>query len=121
MMKILKTENPIVTYDEKETKRRFQLVGDIFSDILSVKIVGENCFYVTTWDDIATYRGVTPLLMDLARRPEFMEDLAVHVTDIYLDTLRQYEELGLFDNDPSDCIALLWKQAICLKRLPVKS
>lgn len=99
---------PHITYNKEETMRRYHMVGDIFSDILPVKVTGENCFFVTTWDDIAMYRGVTPLLMDLVLRPEFMEALAEKITRIYLETLRQYEELGLFDNDPLDlhCTAI---------------
>lgn len=89
------------TYNEAETVRRCNLLGDAIGDIMPVRIVGGlDHFSVNTWDDISRYRGVTPLLMDLVMRPEFSHDLVRKITDMYLDTLRQYEELEVFNDDP---------------------
>lgn len=95
-----KLHNPVLTYDQDETLRRYHLLGEILGDILPVKLTGVGACYVTTWDQIAVYRGVTDLLMDLADRPEFMHKLVRKLTDISLSQLRQHEDLGLFDNAP---------------------
>jgi hypothetical protein len=104
---ILKTEadleklhNPIITYDEEETMRRYQLTGDILGDILPVKLSGVTYFSLTTWDDIARYRGVTNLLIDLIERPVFMHKIVGKLVEISLSYLQQIEELDLFDNNP---------------------
>ena len=67
-----KLHNPVITYNKEETFRRYNLVGDILGDILPVKLMGVDYFAFTPWDEIARYRGVTNLLMDLIERPEFM-------------------------------------------------
>lgn len=97
-----KLHDPVITYDQTETLRRYQLVGEILGDIMPVKLAGVGAYYTTTWDEIAVYRGVTDLLMDLADRPEFMHRLVRKLTDISLSQLRQYEDLGLFDPAPAN-------------------
>lgn len=99
---ILKLHNAVISYDAESTQARYQLLGGILADIIPVKITGVNYFPVVTWDDIAMYRGVTPLLIDLMERPEFMHSLVSKLTDIRLDILCQYERLGLFENDPAE-------------------
>ena len=92
--------SPILTYDEAETNRRFQLLGDMVGDLLPIRKAGIGYLNVVTWDDISRYRGVTNLLMDLAERPDFMHRTVRKLTDIRLAYLDQLEALGLFDNDP---------------------
>ena len=95
-----KLQNPVISYDAKETWRRYNLLGEILGDILPVRITGMNAFYIGPWDDIARYRGVTNLLMDLADRPEFMHRVVGRLTEIKQSEMDQYEALGLFDNHP---------------------
>ena len=104
---ILKTEadlekihDPKILYDQTKTMENFNFVGDILGDIIPVKLKGIPYFNVVTWDNIATFRGVTNLLIDLADRPEFMHKLVRRLTDTYLSYLDQIETLGLLDNDP---------------------
>lgn len=92
--------NPVLTYDAAATQQRFQLLGDIFGDIVPVKISGIAYFHTSPWDQIATLRGVTNLLLDLAERPQFMHRVVRRLTDADLSYLEQLEELALFDNDP---------------------
>jgi hypothetical protein len=90
--------NPILTYDKEETMRRYNLIGEILGDILPVKLSGQGYFATGPWDDIARYRGVTNLLIDLVDRPEFMHKIVQKLTDISLSTLEQLEALNLFSN-----------------------
>lgn len=94
---IERLHNETITYDKEETERRCNLVANIIGDIIPVKIIGTPWVFDTCWDDIAEWHGVTNLLMDLAMRPEFMHAVASKLTDIYLDKVRQYEELNLFE------------------------
>ncbi|HEY5585436.1 MAG TPA: hypothetical protein VIK78_13240 [Ruminiclostridium sp.] len=104
---ILKTEEdleklrlPVITYDKEETLRRYNLVGEILGDILPCKLTGMEAFFIGPWDDIARYRGVTNLLIDLADRPEFMHMTVQKLIDIKMSELEQYELLDLFEQNP---------------------
>lgn len=92
-----KLQNPVISYNEKSTLERFNLVSEILGDIMPVRLTGVNTFYSVTWDDISRYRGVSNLLIDLADRPDFMHRIVRQLTDFQLDTFNQYEELGLLD------------------------
>lgn len=94
---LAKLHSPVISYDEKLTLERFNLVSEILGDILPVRLTGVNTFYSVTWDNISCYRGVSRLLIDLADRPEFMHHIVRRLTDFQLDTLGQYEELDLLD------------------------
>ena len=95
-----KIHNDTLTYDEGETLRRYQLVGEAIGDILPVRLKGVEYASTGTWDTVARFRGVPNLLMDLADRPEFMHRIVRRLHDVQWDTIRQIEALGLFDNDP---------------------
>ncbi len=97
---LLAIRNPVLTYDEAETMARFQRMGDLVGDLIPVKLRGIAYFGVGTWDQIASYRGVTNLLMDLMDRPAFMHRIVRALTDAAKSQLEQIERLDLFDNDP---------------------
>ncbi len=96
-----KLHNPVITYDEKETLRRYNMVGEILGDILPVRLTGISAFYFGPWDEIARFRGVTNLLIDLVDRPEFMHKIVKKLAEISLSKLEQYEAQGLLDAFPT--------------------
>lgn len=87
---------PVITYEEQQTQAAYQLVAEMIGDIVPVKIVGHG-YYITTWDDIAMYRGVNNLLIDLIDRPEYTHRLVEKLTQIAISIGEQYEALGLFE------------------------
>lgn len=95
-----KINMPAISYDKAETMRRYEMLGEILADILPIKLAGIGAFNVGPWDDIARYRGVENLLLDLADNPEFMHKIVRKLTDVKLKELEQYERLGLFDPAP---------------------
>lgn len=95
-----KLHDPVISYDKDNTLKKYQQVGDLIGDILPIRLKGYEYCGSSTWDDLARYRGVTNLLMDLADRPEFMHKTVRKIHDITWNTMRQFEALGLFDNDP---------------------
>lgn len=99
--------NEIITYDKEESERRYDLVENIIGDIMPVKLIGNQWIFNTLWDDVAQFHGVENTLIDLLLRPEFMHDIADKFTTIYLDKVRQYEELNLFEGvqDTVHCTA----------------
>ncbi len=96
---IEKLKDVTVTYNEEGTMQTFERVSEIFGDIMPVKITGAETGYGLghkPWDDISVWRGVENLLIDLVERPEFMHALVSRLTDIFVDIIRQYDELNLF-------------------------
>lgn len=88
-----------ISYDREDTERRCEILTDLVGDILPVRIKGNRWLFNTLWDDVAQLHGVENLLMDLVLRPDFMHAVAEKLTDIYLDKVKQYEALGLFEAD----------------------
>ena len=98
--------DPVITYDEKETLRRFMKIAEAVGDILPVKITGQPTGYdlgCKTWDTIAMLMGAEDLLIGLAEEPAFMHQLVQRLTDIFLHTVKQYEEQNLIDMEPLYC------------------
>lgn len=98
--KLEKLRIPRIQYNKEKTLHHFNKISDILGDIIPVKLKGVDFYNVTSWDVISTFRGVTPLLMDLIERPEFTHGMVRIFTDIALSQLEQYEKLGLFEDDP---------------------
>lgn len=97
-----KLHNPVITYDESATNAEFQKIGELLGDLLPVKKVGEATGYslgCKSWDIIASCMDLDTLLCNLIDEPQFMHALAKKLADIFLDTIRQYEELNLLDAD----------------------
>ena len=53
-------------------------------------------------DDIVFFRGLDTFFYDFVDKPEFMHQMIGKLTDIFLDKIKQYEHLGLFDGDAYD-------------------
>lgn len=101
-----KLHNPTITFDAKESLRQHEMISEAIADILPVKLVGEPTGYGLghkAWDIISTYMNVDNLLYALVDEPEMMHAMMEKLTDIFLDTVRQYEELNLLDSDSSYC------------------
>ena len=89
-----------VTYDKAGSLADLAYAGELFGDIVPVKLCGLAGGYglgAVFWDEIAMYRGVSPMLADLYDRPEFMHKMVGRLTDIFLNTLRRLEELDCLE------------------------
>ena len=96
-----KIQYPVISYDREATLKKYQRLGDCIGDILPIRLKGAEHAWSHTWDQIAQFRGVTNLLMDLAMRPEFMHATTRKIHDVNWSAMQQYEALGLFDHDPA--------------------
>jgi hypothetical protein len=95
-----------ITYNREASMQRYHKICEAFGDILPVKLVGEATGYglgYKAWDIIATTMNVDNLLYALIDDPEMMHALVDKLTDIFLDTIRQYEDLNLLDPDCAYC------------------
>ena len=98
-----KLHEPVITYDQEATWNTFVKLSEAVGDLIPVQIVGEATGYdlgCKNWDIIANFMTVDDLLYGMIDEPEFMHKLAGKLTDIFLSTVRQYEELNLIDPFP---------------------
>lgn len=99
-----KLHNPIITYDKETSFSKLEKISEAIGDIIPVKLTGESTGYGLghgVWDTIATFMSVENLLYALVDEPELMHALAEKLTNIFIDTVRQYEEQNLLDGDSS--------------------
>jgi hypothetical protein len=89
--------NVHVEYEEEETNRRLELLGNIFEGILPVRLTGHQLL-MNIWDKISQLRGVEPCLYDFIERPDFLHRIMSRFVDIAMDLVDQYESLNLFDD-----------------------
>ena len=90
-------------YDHDATVKQMHFMSELLGDIMPVKIVGHQVgMGLTIWDDVAQYRGVTPLLNDLAERPGFMHKIARKLTDAYIKSVETATELNLLAQEYPD-------------------
>lgn len=94
-----KLKVPVIRLDKEKTAFREALINDLAGDILPVKLTGVS-IWAAVWDRIVFWRGATPVLYDLADRPEFLHKLMGKLVDIEMKILDQYEDQGLLEAQP---------------------
>lgn len=83
---------------EREASEAARAVAEwVFNGLMEVDLFGPDCLIGNIWDDIAVFRGVENLLLDLALRPEFMHRTAARFMEIYQSRFQQLEAQGLLD------------------------
>lgn len=105
-----KIKRPVVEYFEEETMQRYDLLRDIFGDILQVKLFGRHNFRCCPMDDIFTWMGISEGMYKLTLEPELVH----HAMELYvngaIDRIKQYERLGIlssnngFENIGNNCV-----------------
>ena len=104
---------PEIACDSESTERTVELVDEVFRGLLPVAVTG-TVFSYSIWDQIARYRGVDMLLLDLAMRPDFMHRIARKLMEIGASVVEQYLRLGLLDTSP----LILHCTPACARELP---
>jgi hypothetical protein len=89
---------PEITYEQESTEAALAVASEVLDGLMDVELHG-HALMCNLWDQIAEYRGVDSLLMDLAMRPEFMHATVQRFAELAESRFRQYEELGLLDPD----------------------
>jgi len=91
---IEKIQMPQVKIDREATERNYELLSDIFKDILSVEKQGAPGFWFAPWDELVTWLGVEEALTYMITRPKFVHRLMKRLVDAHLYRLDQYEKLN---------------------------
>lgn len=91
-----KIKLPVITYDKEATMERFVKLSEAIGDIIPVRITGYSC-YTSPWDQIATYRGVNNLMIDLIEEPEHMHNIVSKLYACEKSKFEQMEEQDLFE------------------------
>ena len=89
---------PEISVDDALTEQRRGLLGGIFGDLLPIRLRGlTSAGFYMPWDDLARWRGVEPIYVDLIDDPELLHAFMRRFVDIRKELLRREEELGLLD------------------------
>ncbi|MEM1569564.1 MAG: hypothetical protein QXG56_02460 [Candidatus Bathyarchaeia archaeon] len=97
---IEKIKMPKVAFDYDRAEREFQILCDIFEDVVPVERRGISSFWFAPWDELVQWTGVKEILIDMYRRPNYVHKLVDRMIDAWLHRLEQYEKLGLLRDDP---------------------
>ncbi|MCX7934739.1 MAG: hypothetical protein N3A66_05715, partial [Planctomycetota bacterium] len=97
---LAKLHEPEIVYDRASSEQAAAIAREVFSGLLKVELVGQPGLGYNIWDQIAVYRGVDNLLLDLAERPEFMHKVARRFVAIARSQFKQLEEQNLLDPYP---------------------
>lgn len=94
---IEKIQMPVVTYDEVESLRRFELLSGILDGVAPVRLTGIRHIWFTPWDNLIRLVDIQSIMMDLVLRSEFVDALVARYVDARMHELDQFESLGLLD------------------------
>ena len=106
---------PKITYEKQKTERSAEVAESVFAGLLPVKIKGGTLTH-SIWDEIAKYRGVDNLLIDLAMRPDFMHSVARKFMEIGAARFDQLLAMDLLDPNPM----LVHCTIACAEELPAE-
>ena len=96
---IEKIKMPVVTHNEVQTERNYQLMKDIFDGIIPVKKVGQTHIWYTPWDFLIRWWGVQEAMMDLILRPEMVHAAYEKMVAAWMVELDQFDALNLLSLD----------------------
>jgi len=91
---------PEVFFDEEKAEEEFEMLREVFDEVLPVEKRGVSAFWFAPWDEIVMLTGVKEVLVDMYRRPRYVHRLVEKMVDAWLQRLDKYEELGLLRDSP---------------------
>jgi hypothetical protein len=94
-----KIKMPQVTHNEKATELRFQIMNEIFGDIIPVKKQGQSHIWFTPWDYLIRWWGVQEAMMDLIMRPDMVHAFYEKMVQAWMAELDQFEKQNLLSLD----------------------
>jgi len=94
-----KIKLPTITYDKEKTMENYTRMAEALGDIIPIKITGHSCGFAP-WDNVARFRGVNNLLIDLIDEPEHSHNIISKVFACHEHRLNQLEELDLLELNP---------------------
>ena len=93
---------PEVRVDDAKTEREYQQLDEIFGDLLPIQIRGiSGAGFYMPWDDLARWRGVEPIYIDLVDDPELLHAFMRKFVVIRKALLDKLEQMNLLDTHMS--------------------
>ena len=96
-----KYEEPVVKALPEKDEKEKNFAEEALGDILPVRLTG-NMTYYAPWDEIATLRGVEPILMDMYDRPEYVHRIIGLYTKRMKSIVAQMKAQNLFGPESLD-------------------
>ncbi len=90
---------PVITHNENATEIRYQLMKDLFADILPVKKEGQTHIWFTPWDYLIRWWGIQEAMMDLVLRPDMVHAFYEKMVQAWMVELDQFEAQNLLSLD----------------------
>jgi hypothetical protein len=94
-----KIRMPVVTHDEQTSAVVRDAMERLFSDISSVRTVGQSHIWFAPWDFLIRWWGVEEAMTDLIERPELVNAGVERIVDAYMTELDQFEAANLLALD----------------------
>ena len=92
-------KDPEVVHNEAGTRRRLDMLNDVFAGIVDVKLHGADYFQYVPWDDLLSWMGIEEGMYDFVLNPEFMHAAMTRYTEASIMRVKRYEELGLLTSN----------------------
>lgn len=97
-----KIKMPVVTHNEQATALRFQVMQEVFGDIMPVKKQGQTHIWYTPWDYLIRWWGVQEAMMDLIMRPDMVHDFYEKMVQAWMVELDQFDKQNLLSLDSNN-------------------
>lgn len=94
-----KIKDPKVEVDWESTKKKAEVLEEVFQGILPVKVSGIRGIWFAPWDELVRWYGVQEVLQDLVLRPDLVHAAIDRLVCACLARLNQYEKLGLLESN----------------------
>jgi len=94
-----KIQFPRISHNEQATEIRYQLMHDLFSDILPVKKEGQTHIWFTPWDYLIRWWGIQEAMTDLIMRPDMVHAFYDKMVQAWMVELDQFEAQNLLSLD----------------------
>jgi hypothetical protein len=98
---LAKLRHPRINYDEAASVQEFDLMHDLFGDILSVSLVGVKHISYHLMNQYTALRGLEEVMLDMYTEPQMLHDAMAFLEEGHRNVLEQYKEQSLlsFNND----------------------
>ncbi len=90
---------PQIAVDKVQLDEEWEKASELFEGILKVEKKGIPQIDFTPWDDLLKLLGIEDGMMDFYLDPDLMHKAMKRYVDVHIETLRQYEELGVLQNN----------------------
>jgi hypothetical protein len=94
-----KIKMPVISHNRQATEIRYQLMNEIFSDILPVKKQGQTHIWFTPWDFLIRWWGIQEAMTDLILHPDMVHAFYEKMVQAWMVELDQFEEQRLLSLD----------------------